>query len=739
MRMTMTRTLSVLVAAALGLAVSRTARAELVTLTATRDNTIYEEGEASNGAGVSLFVGTTGQGNARRALVAFDVGGSVPAGSTVRSVSLTMAMSKTRAGSETVALHRLLRNWGEGSSNAGGEEGQGAAASSGDATWTHAIFDSTAWAKSGGDFAAAPSASVSVGGPGSYTWTSTPAMVADVQGWVDSPGTNSGWTLIADESRSSTAKRFGSRESGAATSRPRLTIDFAPVSAETPTPTSTATPTASPTGGGPLADPIPATIAPGPVVVRLETVATGLAAPNWGTVAPGQAGRLFVADQNGLLWAVDLATGHKTVFLDVTARLVALGIAGPGSYDERGLLGVAFHPNYAVNGLLYTYTSEPVAGVADFSTMPSEATANHQSVVVEWRVSEPTNPASTVAADSARELFRVDEPQFNHNGGHLAFGPDGLLYVSLGDGGAADDEGIGHGTNGNGQNPGNVLGTLLRLDPTGSNSANGRYGIPPDNPFVGVDGFVEEIFAYGFRNPFRFSFDALTNALYVADVGQNDIEEIDVVTRGGNYGWPIMEGSFFFDGNGAGAGFVTDVDPGGTESLIRPIAQYDHDEGKAIIGGFVYWGSAVPDLVGSYVFGDFARTFVHDGRLFHLDESQQVRELQLVGRQGLGMFLLGFGRDAEGELYVLGNQTGTPFGDTGVVLRIGLAGTPCAAGDCDRDGRVTVDELVTAVHIALGQIDPGTCTNVDVDQDGTVTVDELVAAVHSALAGCPTS
>ena len=270
-----------------------------------------------------------------------------------------------------------------------------------------------------------------------------------------------------------------------------------------------------------LADPIPGSIAQGSIPVTLQTVATGLTAPNWGTFAPGDSERLFVTDQDGILWAIDLVTGNKTAFLDLSSQLVTLGIFGSGSFDERGLLGVAFHPNYATNGLLYTYTSEPVSGPADFSTMPPSTTANHHSVITEWQVPNPINPASVVNPSSERELLRIDEPQFNHNAGALNFGPDGRLYISLGDGGGADDlDGqdffggpmIGHGS-GNGQDTSNVLGTILRINPSGSNSANGQYGIPNDNPFVGQAGFLDEIYAYGLRNPFRFSFDSATGSM----------------------------------------------------------------------------------------------------------------------------------------------------------------------------------------------------------------------------------
>lgn len=432
----------------------------------------------------------------------------------------------------------------------------------------------------------------------------------------------------------------------------------------------------------PLEDPIPEPIEPGPRSreIRLETVATGLTAPNWGTAAPGDSGlrgHLVVTDQDGILWAVDLASGEKSVLLDVSDRLVSLGVAGPGTFDERGLLGVAFHPAFADNGLLYTYTSEPVDGAADFSTMPPGEDPNHQSVISEWQIPEPGDAGSVVDPDSRREVLRIDEPQFNHDAGCLVFGPDEKLYVALGDGGAADDQGVGHVPGGNGQDPSNILGTILRVDPDGNNAANGEYGVPSDNPFVGRSGFLDEIFAYGFRNPFRFSFDDRTGEMYVADVGQNDIEEIDLGVAGGNYGWRIKEGSFCFDANGDDPGFVFECGTGdASNDLIDPIAEYDHDEGIAVVGGFVYRGEQIPPLRGRYVFGDFFHPASVSGRLFYLGKDNQIRELPLADRETLGFSLLGFGEDADGELYVLASETGTPFGDTGVVLRVASSRPP---------------------------------------------------------------
>ncbi len=429
---------------------------------------------------------------------------------------------------------------------------------------------------------------------------------------------------------------------------------------------------------GPLVDPIPGPIPMG-VEIQLTQVAGGLVAPNWATYAPGDATRLFILDQVGYLIALDLATGQTNIFHDLTDRLVPLGAFGPGSFDERGFLGVAFHPDFAANGLLYTYTSEPAAGPADFSTIPGGEVADHQSVITEWVVPQPTDPTSVVAPTSAHEILRIDQPQFNHNGGALEFDANGYLYIALGDGGGADDvDGqdfigspiIGHG-DGNGKNPANPLGAILRIDPTGDPlGADREYAIPTTNPFFGQAGYVEEIFAFGFRNPFRISVDAITGNLLVADVGQNDIEEVNIVSSGNNYGWNYKEGSFFFDANGNGNGFVTDVDPGVPTGLVDPVAQYDHDEGIAIIGGFVYRAGRIPELNGRYIFGDFGGSAGAAGRLFYLDGNNAVTELDIRGQDDLGMSLLGFGHDMEGRIYVLANGTGTPSGTTGVVLRI---------------------------------------------------------------------
>lgn len=423
-----------------------------------------------------------------------------------------------------------------------------------------------------------------------------------------------------------------------------------------------------------LDNPIPAAIEKGAVRVRLKPVATRLAAPNWAVSAPGDSEHLYVSDQNGKLWRINLADGSK-LFFDLSTLLVPLGAFGSESYDERGFLGFAFHPQYASNELVYTYTSEPATANSDFSTIPPGGSANHRSAVREWKLNFSSFTSEPTTMDT-RLLLTVDQPQFNHNGGALNFGPDGRLYIAFGDGGGADDRDgqtfigapmSGHGIDGNGQNPANPLGSLLRIDPLGTNSDNGRYGIPSDNPFASSSTVLRETYAYGFRNPFRFSFDSQTGALVLADVGQNAIEEVNLVQAGGNYGWGLKEGSFRFDPNGTGAGFVTDEAVSG--DFKDPVVQYDHDEGTAIIGGYVYRGNTITDLQGKYVFGDASKTGNGDGRIFYTDGSA-IFELDLADRAQPGFWVLGFGQDGDGELYVLGNTTGTPFGETGTVYKL---------------------------------------------------------------------
>lgn len=460
-----------------------------------------------------------------------------------------------------------------------------------------------------------------------------------------------------------------------------------------------------------LVDPIPGTIPNSAVTVDLKTIASGFISPITAAVAPGDEEHIYVADQVGKLYRVQVgdnnAAGTPSLFLDVSSRLVKLGLFPPLNYDERGFLGIAFHPDFQRNGLLYTFTSEPVKGKADFSTQPSGVAPNCQSVITEWRVGRPGEKNGAVDTTSARELMRIDKPYFNHNGGTLAFGPDKMLYISLGDGGNANDVGVGHAPGGNAQSlaPGNVLGKILRINPLARNSANGKYGVPADNPLVGKTG-AGEIFAWGLRNPYRMSFDKKTGKLWVADVGQNDIEEIDVVVKGGNYGWPIKEGTFLFDNNGGGVdarGFVYQNSPGFPAGLIDPIAEYDHSDHEgspgdsetrvAVVGGFVYRGDKIKALRGHYVFGDYSGEVFGplpvNGHLFTLGKNRRIETLQVFGRSSLGVAVLGWARDHDGELYLLANSSGTlnlvNGQPSGVVLKLTKVGGKDDDKDDDRD------------------------------------------------------
>jgi hypothetical protein len=311
--------------------------------------------------------------------------------------------------------------------------------------------------------------------------------------------------------------------------------------------------------------------------------------------------------------------------------------------------------------------------------------------VAEWSV-DP-NDSNAIDPNSRREILRIDQPQGNHNGGTLAFGPDGYLYVSLGDGGASNDVGDGHGATGNGQDVNTVHGSILRIDPLDPSSTvgspdavsgNGNYRVPFDNPFVGVTG-VDEIYAYGFRNPFRFSFDYATGELIVGDVGQGSVEEIDIVVNGGNYGWNLKEGTFSFDPVTGEVSSDLSALPAG---LIDPVAQYDHDEGIAIVGGHTYRGSAIPELFGKYVFGDFSLGFSPPaGRIFYADlDTGLINEFVIgVDDDPFGLYVKGAGQDEQGEVYILASSDFGPHGTTGVVLRIVDLCTERLVGDLDGD------------------------------------------------------
>lgn len=411
-------------------------------------------------------------------------------------------------------------------------------------------------------------------------------------------------------------------------------------------------------------DPFPAKIPSRQSDIELVEVAEGFTSPLAMVTAPlpSLSEQTFVVDQVGIVWRVDLNSGDKTEYLNLSSRLITLGAFSPGGYDERGLLGFAFHPRFASNGRVYAYLSQPVAGVANFTTLTPSETADHQSVLIELTIGNPTAISGAATVASERELMRLDQPQFNHNGGDLQFDRNGLLYIGIGDGGGADDQGVGHGTDGNGSDPSNPFGAILRIDPLGSSPRNSEYGIPATNPFTARSDRLDEIYAFGFRNPWKLSFDT-DGQLFVADVGQNDVEEINRVDAGMHYGWRFREGRFFFDPNGDLSGLITQEFPDNLppEFLIDPILQYDHDEGISISGGHVYRGQANRLLRGRFIFADFLkRIFVGDintGNIQALDLNPDI-------------FIYSLGRDASNELYIMGNATAETSGSSGKIYKL---------------------------------------------------------------------
>ena len=321
--------------------------------------------------------------------------------------------------------------------------------------------------------------------------------------------------------------------------------------------------------------------------------------------------RLFVASQIGKIYCFEnkADVAEPNLYLDIEESVRYID-----KENEEGLLGFAIHPNYKKNGqffLFYTTTDEP-----------------HVSVISRFTVSS-TDP-SKADPDSEVELMRIPQPFWNHNGGTLAFGHDGYLYIALGDGGKANDPFK------NGQNLATLNGSVLRID-VDKKSKDHNYAIPADNPFVGLKEARPEIYAYGFRNVWRLSFDRETGALYAADVGQNIWEEINIVVKGGNYGWNLREAKHKFGDNGSEA----------SDKLIDPIFEYHHDVGKSITGGHVYRGSAVPSLKGMYMYADYV-----SGKVWALEHTPSGKILGNHEIKSMNLPIITFGEDEQGEVYL---------------------------------------------------------------------------------------
>lgn len=370
--------------------------------------------------------------------------------------------------------------------------------------------------------------------------------------------------------------------------------------------------------------------------IQIEAVITGLDSPVAITHAGDGSGRLFITQLSGQILVFDGTQILPEPFLDI-ASLISTG-------GERGLFSVAFHPNYTINGFLFVnYTN---------------INGNGDTVVARYSVSADPN---VVDANSAFILLTVTQPFTNHNGGQLQFGPDGFLYIGMGDGGFGGDP------SNNAQTLSNLLGKILRIDVDGGLP----YSIPADNPFLGNPGAREEIWALGLRNPWRFSFDRLIGDFFVADVGQNNLEEVNfqpVDSQGGdNYGWRLMEGSDCFNPS-------VNCDNG---MLTLPILEYDHSLGCSITGGYRYRGSENPGLAGVYFYGDFCT-----GRIWGATENT-AGEWTTTLLLDTDLSVTAFGEDENGELYLAHFSS-----DDGTIFRISEVAelSPSAGGDSGGGG-----------------------------------------------------
>jgi glucose/arabinose dehydrogenase len=451
--------------------------------------------------------------------------------------------------------------------------------------------------------------------------------------------------------------------------------------------------------------------------VAFEPVATGFTAP-LGFEAPTGVEPRYVVDQAGTVEVLADAEAdegarariRETPFLDVTDRTVDVG-----GYTEAGLLGLAFHPDFPEDDRCFVRYSAP--------PRPGTPSGYHHTFVLASFRATPDR-ADT---DTERTLLEIPEPQSNHNSGSLVFGPDGYLYVGVGDGGAGGDRGRGHVEDwydgvagGNGQDvTDNLLGSVLRLD---VDADEDPYGIPGDNPLVGREG-LDEHYAWGLRNPWGMSFDG--DRLLVADVGQNEYEEVDAIEAGGNYGWNVKEGTRCF-----GASTCPDRTPDG-RPLLDPVVEYSHDLGIAVVGGYVYRGSAVPALAGRYVFGDwrgddgptlFAASPESDDGLWSMESLSLSTEGNGDGDDGPRQYLHAFGRDREGELLVCTGARPGVGGSSGAVHRIRPADDASTTGGggtaTTRDTR-DGDAPTTKPPTATTPGERATATTADGDQQST--------------------
>lgn len=384
-----------------------------------------------------------------------------------------------------------------------------------------------------------------------------------------------------------------------------------------------------------------------PTPLTTKKVASGLSSPVAVTFAPGDNTRAFIVEQPGRIRILDLTVDpHVLVgasFLDITGPVLSGG--------ERGLLGLAFHPDYASNGFFYVNYTGDLGGGDTFVS----------------RFHTPAGTPNDADEGSETLLLRFDQPQSNHNGGWIGFGPDGYLYIGTGDGGNFCDQGSGHSAGGNSLDiTNNLLGKMLRIDVDGADAfpadPNKNYAIPPTNPFDGISGDLE-IWSYGLRNPWRNAFDSVTGELYIADVGQGAWEEINIqptASAGGeNYGWVCREGNHPSSDSACSANVPANC---GLMTFTDPVHEYSHGDGCSVTGGEVYHGLAVPDLDGTYFFGDYCTTtiwsFVYTGGPIVL--TNRTTELEPPGADTISN-IGAFGRDADGEVYICDHSDGEVY------------------------------------------------------------------------------
>jgi glucose/arabinose dehydrogenase len=409
-------------------------------------------------------------------------------------------------------------------------------------------------------------------------------------------------------------------------------------------------------GDPPTTEPPPTALAPncsppeGDVPnLTLELVAGGLDEPLYVSGAPGDDSRLFIVQKGGIVRVLVNGELQEAPFINLNlSQQIANG-------NETGLLGMAFHPNYATNGLFYLhFSSDQSAGLP-----PSGDT-----VLAEFQVDAANRSVANPA--SRRVLLTVDQPAGNHNGGEISFGPDGMLYFGLGDGGGGNDQGAGHDPNiGNGQALNTLLGKLLRIDVNGRD-VNDAYSIPANNLAAQTgQNALPEIWAYGLRNPWRFSFDVCTGDLYIGDVGQGALEEIDflgaaadtrTIAAGTNFGWRIMEGNICRPGD-------TICNDQTQQGLALPVDTYGRDVGQSVTGGYVYRGSNVPGLRGAYLYADYqsARFFRFRVQNGAIADKVEITEQMRPAEGGNIDNISSFGRDNAGELYVTAHNPGAVY------------------------------------------------------------------------------